>query len=116
MAHVFKMNDEEWYAAETEEEAIRTMAADQGWDLAVAEGLHSVDEGVEGMRRVLEIQSGYPKVLSDEDLLKSTARKEVSFECGCDLTFRDRLDELVADGSTPCSFAGPSCFGDYVAF
>lgn len=94
---IFAMNECDWYAAATPEEAKRGLAENMGY------------ESVKAMYEDWAIE-GEPHELSDWDLdrlrVKCEAEDGGYDPDGEEQTFRARLAEMVADGEEfPCFFA-----------
>lgn len=92
---VYSMNDSEWYAAETPQEALLEMAANLGVSL------HELMED-------FTIHSGGPQLLSDAQMQKMTIKEDEADENGESVirTFKEHLEEMVTDGvKFPCFFA-----------
>ncbi|HVW78542.1 MAG TPA: hypothetical protein VHB45_13080 [Alloacidobacterium sp.] len=97
MAQVFQMAGGEWFAATSEDEALKAMAACYGYE--------ETPEGIAAMKAEFEIEPGYPFALSDEDLEKKTIYVERDDDgFGETLSLHAYLDELVAENSIPCFF------------
>lgn len=91
MQKVFAMNDCDWYAAQTAEEAASCMAETMGYK--------SADE----LRADGIIEAGHPRELSGEQLDKLKFFDE---DADITRTFREHLDLLIIRGaSLPCFFA-----------
>lgn len=86
---IFRVDDCDWYAAETEEEAIQAAMADSG------ESREYYEEEKQGE-------------LSAETMLSYKFTEEDGNEA--EKTFRQKLDEMIAEGqSFPCCFACTEC-------
>ncbi len=90
------MNDEECYAAETLDDALKAMAETYCYE--------TTPEGIAAMRKEFGIED--PFALDGESL----SRRKVNIGCPDDgekilVTFREHLDSLVEDGDLPCMFS-----------
>jgi hypothetical protein len=95
---IFAMNDCDWYAAETLEDALKAMAKNLACE--------ATDEGIAEMRNDFDVDE--PVELTDEDMdrLKFREEEEDGTLGVAMLTFREKLDEMIADGDEfPCFFA-----------
>jgi hypothetical protein len=91
---VFRMNDCDWYAGETAEDASRAMA---GWN-----GYAETPEGIEQAKKELTIN---PVELTPEEMEGT----QFAYVDGDDhyigrMCFRERLAEMIADGDEFPSF------------
>jgi len=90
------MNDEECFAAETLEDALKAMA-----ELYSCE---TTPEGIAAMCKEFGVEE--PVQLNEETLL----RRKVNVGCSDDdeqilVTFREHLDQLIKDDDLPCMFS-----------
>ena len=99
---IFEMNDCDWYAAATVEEALRAMADTLCFP--------ATPEGIAAMRE--EHGVAEPVALDADALSSLQFRDEDDEDCDEDgpkfrvISFQQRLDELIAAGeSFPCFFA-----------
>jgi hypothetical protein len=97
MASVWQMNDEECFAAETLDDALKAMAEQYSYE--------TTPEGIAAMRKEFGVDD--PFALTEESLL----RRKVNVACPDEgepdhlVTFREHLDQLVKDGELPCMFS-----------
>ena len=90
---IFAMNDCDWYAAESVEDALKAMA--EVWSYK------TTPEGITAMQQ--DFSADHPEELHDKelDLLNYRDEDEISVR-----TFREQLAQMIADGQKfPCFFA-----------
>jgi hypothetical protein len=94
---VFAMNDCDWYAAETLDDALRAMAELYCFP--------PTPEGIADMRKEYEVNE--PSELSAEAMARMTFQEEDEDGSGAEMkSFRVKLDEMIAGGEEfPCFFA-----------
>jgi hypothetical protein len=95
---IFAMNDCDWYAADTVEDALKAMAEEVGCE--------TTPEGITAMREDFDVDD--PGEISDEsmDVLIYTDDSELPEGQIINRTFREQLAKMIADGCKfPCFFA-----------
>ena len=94
---IFRMNDCEWYAAETAEDALKAMADNLCFEVT--------PEGIAAMRKEYEV--GEPIELTElylDRLRFNRTNEDGETEETC--TYREQLASMIADGEDfPCFFA-----------
>jgi hypothetical protein len=95
---VFAMNDCDWYAGETLEQAEQAMAENLSYD------------SVEALRADGIVEDPAELTSSDMDCLMYAEDTEDGAPGEVQITFRARLDEMIAAGENfPCFFASTEC-------
>jgi hypothetical protein len=95
---IFAMNDCDWYAAESVEDALKAMAEVFSYK--------TTPEGIADMREGLDVEN--PGEISDEsmDSLIFTDDSDLPEGQIVKRTFREQLAQMIADGQKfPCFFA-----------
>jgi hypothetical protein len=94
---IFRMNDCDWYAAESLQDALACMAEELGFATTL--------EGIAEMREEFGVDD--PQALSEEEMRQTPFLEE---ESGTQCNFRRALDVLISTGEKfPCSFATTEC-------
>lgn len=99
---IFAMNNCDWYAGVTAEDALRGMAENLGFE--------TTPEGIAELRKEYTVEE--PRELSAEemDLCMYVEENEDSTPSRVKRSFRAQLDQMIAAGEEfPCFFASTEC-------